>query len=304
MKGIILAGGTGTRLYPLTAVINKQLLPVYDKPMIYYPLSVLMLAGIRDILIISNPQHLNSFQQLLKDGSQWGINISYAAQTAPRGLADAFIVGDSFIGNDKVSLILGDNIFYMAQFKYKLQDVMNFKEGARVFGYYVSDPKQYGVVEFNKKGDVISIEEKPQHPKSHYAVTGLYFYDNQVVDIAKSLTPSARGELEITDVNKHYLQKNQLSVIILGRGTAWLDAGGHRSLKEASEFVSLIEDRQGLKIACVEEIAFMKGYIDIEQLTELAHQMPKSNYSDYLLNSVRKFQFELHQPKEEIVWSA
>ncbi|CAN5276593.1 glucose-1-phosphate thymidylyltransferase RfbA [soil metagenome] len=303
MKGIILAGGTGSRLYPLTAVINKQLLPVYDKPMIYYPLSVLMLAQIRDILIITNPKDLDSIYQLLKDGSQWGINLSYATQDQPRGLADAFNVGRTFIGNDKVSLVLGDNIFYMAQFTAKLQNAMHFDQGAVIFGYYVSNPEQYGVVEFDQEGNVISLEEKPKRPKSNYAVTGLYFYDNQVIDIAKTLRPSARGELEITDVNKIYLANKQLSTVILGRGTAWLDTGTHHSLTEASQFVRIIEERQGLKIACLEEIAFHKGFIDVAQLERLAHAMPQSSYSDYLFNCVRNLQYELYKPREEMIWN-
>jgi len=303
MKGIILAGGTGSRLYPLTAVVNKQLLPVYDKPMIYYPLSVFMLANIREILIVTSPKDLPSLQELLKDGQQWGIEITYATQDYPRGLADAFNVGRSFIGNDKVSLILGDNIFYMAQFGYKLRDAMNFKSGATVFGYYVSNPSQYGVVEFDNAGKVISLEEKPVHPKSHYAITGLYFYDNHVVDIVKNIQPSARGELEITDVNKYYLEQNQLSVFILGRGTAWLDTGTHHSLTEASQFVRIIEERQGLKIACLEEIAFQKGYINGEQLQRLANEMPRSGYSDYLLNCVRNLQYNLYLPREESIWN-
>lgn len=305
MKGIILAGGKGTRLYPLTAVINKQLLPVYDKPMVYYPLSVLMLAGIRDILIITNPPDLAAYRNLLKDGSQWGLSISYAIQDSPRGLADAFIVGESFIGNDNVSLILGDNIFYMARFTYKLQEMVEFDQGARVFCYYVNNPERYGVVEFNKDGQAISLEEKPKNPKSHYAVTGLYFYDNNVIDIAKSLTPSARGEIEITDVNKVYLSKQQLKVFVLGRGTAWLDTGTHQSLTEANQFVRIIEDRQGLKIACLEEIAFLKGFIDAAQLERLAHEMPKNSYSDYLMDCVRKLQYNIFRSseEEESVWS-
>ncbi len=305
MKGIILAGGTGSRLYPLTTVVNKQLLPVYDKPMIYYPLSVLMLAGIHDILVISSPESLPAFQNLLQDGSRWGINITYAAQDKPRGLADAFNVGRSFIGNDKVSLILGDNIFYMAQFTKKLQDVMQFDQGAVVFGYYVNDPRHYGVVEFDQQGNAISLEEKPQNPKSHYAITGLYFYDNQVVDIVREIKPSARGELEITDINKWYLKHDQLSVVILGRGTSWLDTGTHHSLTEASQFVRIIEDRQGLKIACIEEIAYLKGFIDIKQLEKLAHEMPNSGYSEYLLVCVRNLQYNsLYIPREEMVWDA
>ncbi len=303
MKGIILAGGKGSRLYPLTEVVNKQLLPVYDKPMVYYPLSVLMLAGIRDILIISTPRDVPAFKQLLGDGSQWGLNLSYAVQDEPRGLADAFNVGREFIGNDKVSLALGDNIFYMAQFAKKLEAAVHLEQGATVFGYYVNDPSRYGVVEFNENGKVVSLEEKPEKPRSHYAITGLYFYDNQVVDMVKDLAPSARGELEITDLNRKYLEKDQLSVVILGRGTAWLDTGTHSSLTEASQFVSIIENRQGLKIACLEEIAYLKGFIDAAQLERLAFSMPKSDYNDYLLNCVRKLQYELYRPREEMVWS-
>lgn len=304
MKGIILAGGRGTRLYPLTQPMSKQLLPVYDKPMIYYPLSVLMLAGIRDIQIISTPKDLPHYQHLLGDGSQWGINIYYAFQSEPRGLADAFNVGRPFIGNDKVSLILGDNIFYMSQFGYRLHEAMEFEKGATVFGYYVNDPKRYGVVEFNEDGDAISLEEKPENPKSNYAVTGLYFYDNQVVDIAKDLKPSPRGELEITDVNRVYLEQKQLKVIVLGRGTAWLDTGTHGSLLEAGQFVKIIEERQGLKIACLEEIAYNRGFISKEKLEEVAHSMPESGYSHYLLDVVRKLQLSLHRPKEEMVWNS
>lgn len=291
MKGIILAGGKGTRLYPLTNVISKQLLPVYDKPMIYYPLSVLMLTGIREILIISTPQSLPDYQQLLGDGSQWGIQLEYKVQTEPRGLADAFIVGSSFINNQKVCLILGDNIFYMAQFGHKLREYQAFKTGAVVFAYYVSDPQNYGVVEFNAEGKVISLTEKPKTPKSNYAVTGLYFYDNKVVDIAKSLSPSARGELEITDVNNAYLKKDELSVIMLSRGTAWLDTGTHGSLLEASQFVKIIEERQGLKIACLEEIAFNKGYISATQLEKMADLMPHSYYSEYLHKVIKRLQY-------------
>lgn len=304
MKGIILAGGKGTRLYPLTAVINKQLLPVYDKPMIYYPISVLMLAGIREILIITNPCDLESYQNLLGDGSQWGISFSYTTQSSPRGLADAFIVGESFIGRHNVSLVLGDNIFYMARFTHKLKEIVDeFESGARIFCCYVNNPSQYGVAELDSSGRILSLEEKPKHPKSHYAITGLYFYDNHVIDIAKCIQPSARGELEITDVNKRYLELNQLKVSLLGRGTAWLDTGTHQSLTEANQFVRIIEDRQGLKIACLEEIAYMKGYINAEQLEKIAHSMPRNAYSEYLINCVRKLQYSLHHPNEEIIWN-
>lgn len=297
MKGIILAGGRGTRLYPLTSVINKQLLPVYDKPMVYYPLSVLMLAGIREILVISTPESIHHYQHLLQDGSQWGIELSYVTQSEPRGLADAFIVGSSFIKNDKVCLILGDNIFYMAHLTYKLHEIMSIEQGATVFAYSVSDPQNYGVVEFNDQGRAISLAEKPKEPKSNYAVTGLYFYDNQVIDIAKSLQPSMRGELEITDVNREYLKRGLLSVIKLGRGTAWLDTGTQASLLEASQFVKIIEERQGLKIACIEEIAFHKNFIDIQQLEQLCAKMPNSSYSNYLINKVEKLKTAtgLHQ---------
>ncbi|WP_259423735.1 glucose-1-phosphate thymidylyltransferase RfbA [Coxiella burnetii] len=302
MKGIILAGGTGSRLYPLTAVINKHLLPIYDKPMIYYPLSVFMLAGIRDILIISTPQSVPLMQDLLKDGSQWGINLSYAIQDQPRGLTDAFNVGRFFIGNDNVSLILGDNIFYMSQLVNKLREVVQHKHGATIFGYYVNNPSEYGVVEFNKEGHAISLDEKPKCPKSNYAVTGLYFYDNQVVDIVKHIKPSSRGELEITDVNRVYLDRKQLSVVVLGRGAAWLDTGTHHSLTEAGQFVKIIEERQGLKLACLEEIAYLKGFITADQLQRLAEAMPKSSYSDYLMNCVQKLQYSLYRPVEEMVW--
>jgi len=303
MKGIILAGGSGSRLYPLTATINKHLLPVYDKPMIYYPLSVLMLASIRDILIISGPESLPHLQGLLKDGHQWGINLSYAVQEKPRGLADAFNVGRSFIGHDKVTLILGDNIFYMAQFVSKLRSIIAQHQGANIFGYYVNNPSAYGVVEFDASGRVVSLEEKPKQPKSHYAVTGLYFYDNQVLDFVQLIQPSQRGELEITDINKIYLQMNKLSVVILGRGTAWLDSGTHHSLNEAGEFVRIIEERQGLKIACLEEIAYLKGFISVDQLEQLATSMPKSSYSNYLSNCVQKLQYSLYRPHEEMAWN-
>lgn len=286
MKGIILAGGSGTRLHPLTMAMSKQLMPVYDKPMIYYPLSILMMSGIKEILIISTPKDLPHFERLLGDGSKYGCRFSYLVQEVPNGLAQAFVIGEEFIGDDSVCLILGDNIFYASKLSHKLQECTN-PDGGIVFAYHVSDPKRYGVVEFDDNNKVLSIEEKPKVPKSNYAVPGLYYYDNSVVEVAKNIKPSARSEYEITDVNKHYLERGKLQVQVFDRGTAWLDTGTHKSLMQAGSFVEVIEERQGLKIGCIEEIAYRMGFIDAAGLEKLGHELIKSGYGNYLLNLLK-----------------
>lgn len=288
LKGIILAGGCGTRLYPITEIISKQLIPVYDKPMIYYPLSTMMLAGIKDILLISTPRDIFKFKELLGNGSQLGIKISYKIQLKPKGLAEAFVLGNEFIGNDSVCLILGDNIYYGSGLSELLQNTIKEERGATVFGYQVRDPKRFGVIEFDKRNQVKSIVEKPQHPASNYAITGMYFYDNRVVNIAKGLKPSARGELEITDINKKYLEIGELNVKLLGRGYAWLDTGTHDSLNDASNFIETIQKRQNLKIACIEEVAYRMGYIDKDQVYKLAQPLKRSDYGQYLLRLIRE----------------
>lgn len=294
MKGIILAGGRNTRLYPVTKGVNKQLLPVYDKPMVFYPLSMLMLAGIRDILVISTPEALPAFQHLLKDGSQWGVRFSYAEQPEPRGLAEAFVLGREFIGDDQVCLILGDNIFYGQGLPSKLRAAAQLTDGALIFAYPVRDPQRYGVVEFNGQGKVLSIEEKPEKPRSRYAVPGIYFYNNRVVDIAANLTYSTRGELEITDVNRDYMERGQLKVEVMGRGIAWLDAGTHESLLQASNFIQTVEERQGIIISCPEEIAYRMGYIEREQLEGIAREMENNSYGQFLLRLLEDEDTSIH----------
>jgi len=297
MKGIILAGGSGTRLYPVTKAMSKQMIPIYDKPMIYYPMSVLMLAGIRDILIISTPRDIVFFEELFKDGSKLGINIQYEVQHEPNGLAEAFIIGEEFIGDDNVAMILGDNIFYGQSFSSHLEDAANLKDGAMIFGYYVQDPRDFGVVGFDEQGKVISLEEKPQHPKSKYAVPGLYFYDNSVIEKAKSLKVSARGELEITDLNKIYMNEGTLRVDLLGRGMAWLDTGTHTSMLQASNFVEAVQNTQGTYIACLEEISYLKGWISSSQIIELAKPLMKTGYGKYLIDIANEVEEELTATK-------